>query len=116
MGQRMVQLDSSYTGNSDGSAFLHVSQMPPNPAILVPGPAFIFVVVNGVPSVGVQVMIGSGQIETQKTLSISSLPSPSLAQQAASGQKDSSASLLSAVRWSMTECLTLAGTLMAVLL
>ena len=24
----MVQLDSSYTGNSEGSAVLHVSQMP----------------------------------------------------------------------------------------
>lgn len=39
MGQRMVQLDSTYTGNSDGSAVLHVSQAPPNPAIFPPGPA-----------------------------------------------------------------------------
>ena len=39
MGQRYVQLDSTYTGNSDGSATLHVSQLPPNPAILAPGPA-----------------------------------------------------------------------------
>jgi hypothetical protein len=116
MGQRMVQLDASYTGNSDGSVVMHVSQIPPNPAILVPGPAFIFVVVNGVPSVGAQVMIGSGQIETQKTFPITSLPSSSMPQQAASGQKGSSGSLLSAVQWSVTECLTLAGTLLAVLL
>ncbi|KIM83331.1 glyoxal oxidase [Piloderma croceum F 1598] len=117
MGHRMVELDSSYTGNSDGSAVLHVSQLPPNPAIMAPGPAFIFVVVNGVPSVGVQVMVGSGKIEKQKTLSIASLPSPSLPQQTAAGSpKGSSASLMRAVRWSVTECLTLAGTLLAVLL
>jgi hypothetical protein len=39
MGQRFVQLQSTYTGNPDGTAVLHVSQLPPNPAILVPGPA-----------------------------------------------------------------------------
>lgn len=39
MGQRFVQLDSTYTGNPDGSATLHVSQLPPNPAVLAPGPA-----------------------------------------------------------------------------
>lgn len=38
MGQRFVQLDSTYTG-TDGSATLHVSQLPPNPAVLAPGPA-----------------------------------------------------------------------------
>ncbi len=39
MGQRMLELDLSYTGNKDGSAVLHVSQMPPNPSIFPPGPA-----------------------------------------------------------------------------
>lgn len=39
MGQRLLQLDSTYTGNADGTGVLHVSQMPPNPAIFVPGPA-----------------------------------------------------------------------------
>ncbi|KAF8491027.1 glyoxal oxidase [Gautieria morchelliformis] len=78
MGQRFVQLDSSYTGNSDGSGTLHVSQLPPNAAILAPGPAYIFVVVNGVPSIGVPVMCGSGQIETQNTLAVAPLPSSSL--------------------------------------
>jgi len=117
MGHRMIELDSSYTGNSDGSATLHVSQLPPNPAIFAPGPTFAFVVVNGVPSVGVQVMVGSGKIEKQKTLSIASLPSPSVPQQTAAGSpKGTSASLMRAVRWSVTECLTLAGTLLAVLL
>ncbi|KAJ3486444.1 hypothetical protein NLI96_g4231 [Meripilus lineatus] len=74
MGQRMIQLENSYTTNADGSAVLHVSQMPPNPAIFPPGPTLMFVVVKGVPSVGVMVMVGSGQIETQKILTVSPLP------------------------------------------
>jgi hypothetical protein len=57
MGQRYVQLENTYTGFSNSTAVLHVSQLPPNPAILAPGPALILVVVNGVPSVGRQVMI-----------------------------------------------------------
>lgn len=39
MGQRMLQLENTYTGLSDGTAVLHVSQMPPNPAAFAPGPA-----------------------------------------------------------------------------
>ncbi|TCD68055.1 hypothetical protein EIP91_011600 [Steccherinum ochraceum] len=80
MGQRYLQLENSYTINLDGTATLHVSQVPPNPAILAPGPAHLsiitvlFVVVNGVPSIGVQVMIGSGQLGTQKTLAVAPLP------------------------------------------
>lgn len=35
--------------------------------------------VNGVPSVGAQVMLGSGQLETQKTLSIAPLPESGVA-------------------------------------
>ena len=34
----------------------------------------LFVVVNGVPSIGVQVMIGSGQLGTQKILDVAPLP------------------------------------------
>ena len=34
MGQRHIELDSSYTTTPDGGAILHVAQMPPNPAIL----------------------------------------------------------------------------------
>src|ERR1700733_13083801 len=75
MGQRYVQLENTFTGfSNNNTAVLHVSQVPPNPAILVPGPAFIFVVVNGVPSVGRQVMIGSGQLGVQSTLAVSNLP------------------------------------------
>ena len=34
----------------------------------------LFVVVNGIPSVGVQVMVGSGQIGTQPTAAVAALP------------------------------------------
>lgn len=74
MGQRYLQLNNTYTMNSDGSATLHVSQMPPCVACFPPGPAFIFVVVNGVPSNGAMVMIGSGTIGTQTTSSAATLP------------------------------------------
>jgi len=78
MGQRFVQLDSSYTGNEDGSAVLSVAQLPPNPAILAPGPALLFVVVNGVPSVGQHIMVGSGKIENQAVGETPILPQSSL--------------------------------------
>ncbi|KAJ2926787.1 hypothetical protein H1R20_g10295, partial [Candolleomyces eurysporus] len=75
MGQRYVELQTSFTGyQNDHTAILHVSQLPSNPAILAPGPALLFIVVNGVPSVGVQVMVGSGNIETQQMLPAASLP------------------------------------------
>ncbi|KAJ7650953.1 copper radical oxidase [Roridomyces roridus] len=78
MGQRFVQLDSTYTAyGENNTATLHVSQVPPNPAILAPGPALLFVVVNGVPSVGVQVMVGSGTIGNQTVLDIGDLPASS---------------------------------------
>jgi len=78
MGQRMVVLSMTYTGFSNNSATLHVSQMPPNPALLAPGPALLFVIVNGVPSVGIQVMIGSGQIGPQTILPIGLIPPSSI--------------------------------------
>jgi Domain of unknown function (DUF1929) len=75
MGQRYVQLASSYTGyQANNSAILHVNQLPPNPAIVVPGPALVFVVVNGVPSIGQQVMLGSGQLGQQTVLPPGALP------------------------------------------
>ena len=81
MGQRFVQLASTYTGStSDNQGILHVQQLPPNAAILVPGPALLFVVVNGVPSVGVQVMVGSGQIGQQQTQPAANLPGSAFVQ------------------------------------
>ncbi|KAG8760001.1 hypothetical protein FRC12_009642, partial [Ceratobasidium sp. 428] len=74
MGQRYIELQSTYTGNEDRSGTLHVSQLPPNPAVFPPGPALVFLVVNGVPSVGQQIMVGSGQIEKQKVEGVQKLP------------------------------------------
>ncbi|KAI0373953.1 DUF1929-domain-containing protein [Pilatotrama ljubarskyi] len=92
MGQRMLQLNSTYTGNADGSAVLHVSQLPPNPSLFAPGPALLFVVVNGVPSVGVQVMVGSGQIEQQPTTLNVDLPPMTIAAPSDSGSGSGSSS------------------------
>ncbi|EFP84046.1 uncharacterized protein PGTG_09759 [Puccinia graminis f. sp. tritici CRL 75-36-700-3] len=74
MGQRFLQLNSTYTHNDDGSGMLHVSQMPPCVACFPPGPAMMFVVVDGVPSNGVMVMIGSGQIGAQPVGVAADLP------------------------------------------
>ncbi|KXN90857.1 Galactose oxidase [Leucoagaricus sp. SymC.cos] len=78
MGQRYLKLEHSYTGYDNNTATLHVRQLPRNPAILTPGPAFVFVVVNGIPSVGVQVMIGSGQLGKQPILDLADLPPSSI--------------------------------------
>ncbi|KAJ3512328.1 hypothetical protein NLJ89_g3581 [Agrocybe chaxingu] len=80
MGQRMVLLEASYTGYQNNTATLHVSQLPPNPAILAPGPAMLFVVVKGVPSVGVPVMVGSGSIGPQPILPIGFTPPSTIIQ------------------------------------
>jgi hypothetical protein len=74
MGQRYLQLNNTYTVNSDGSITLHVSQVPPNPNLLTPGPVLFFVTVNGIPSNGTLVTVGSGNIEQQQTAAASALP------------------------------------------
>ncbi|KAG8713499.1 hypothetical protein FRC08_013177 [Ceratobasidium sp. 394] len=74
MGQRMVQLENTYTVAKDGSATVHVSQVPPNPNILTPGTAWMYVLVDGVPSIATPVMVGSGKIEKQKVLPVQELP------------------------------------------
>lgn len=66
--------DSTFTVYSDNSAILHVSQLPPNPAILAPGPALLFVVVNGVPSNGSWIMVGSGTLGVQAVAPAQILP------------------------------------------
>jgi len=78
MGQRYVELASTYTLSADGTYTLHVSPLPPNPAILPPGPAQLHIVVNGVPSVGVPVMIGNGKIAKQPTSAAVDLPPTSV--------------------------------------
>ncbi|KAN0138426.1 copper radical oxidase [Lactarius tabidus] len=52
LGHLLVGLEVSSTANADSSGILHCSNLPPNTAIFRPGSAFLFVVVNGVPSVG----------------------------------------------------------------
>jgi hypothetical protein len=89
MGQRVLKLRTSYTVANDGSATLYVSQMPSNPNVFTPGPALLFITVNGVPSIGQWVTVGSGSIGTQPTQSDAVLPSsyipPNLASNTSSG-------------------------------
>lgn len=74
MGQRVLQLKTTYTVADDGSATLHVSQLPANAAVFPPGPAMLFITVNGVPSMAQWIMVGSGKIETQPTSTEVPLP------------------------------------------
>ncbi|KAI0916466.1 hypothetical protein AcV5_002958 [Taiwanofungus camphoratus] len=74
MGQRSMQLNNTFTVNSNGSITLHVAQPPPNPNLFQPGPALLFVTMNGIPSNGTLVIIGNGQIGTQPTAPASQLP------------------------------------------
>ncbi|KAJ7940479.1 DUF1929-domain-containing protein [Mycena leptocephala] len=74
MGQRYMQLQNSYTVNKDGSFTLHVSQPPPNSNLFQPGPAWVYVVVNGIPSNGTAVIVGSGAVGSQPTAAQASLP------------------------------------------
>ena len=73
MGQRFVQLNNTFTVNKDGSYVLHVAQAP-NPNILQPGPALLFVVIEGVPSKATMVIVGNGQVGTQPTQPAAELP------------------------------------------
>ncbi|TFY60839.1 hypothetical protein EVJ58_g4891 [Rhodofomes roseus] len=74
MGQRSMQLNNTYTVNSNGSITLHVSQLPPNPNLFQPGPAMLFVTMSGVPSNATFVLIGSGDFGDQPTSAASALP------------------------------------------
>ncbi|KAH7888875.1 glyoxal oxidase [Phlebopus sp. FC_14] len=117
MGMRAVQLDNSFSGNSDGSGMLQVSQLPPNPALMPPGPALLFVVVNGIPSMGVQVMVGSGSIGTQQTKAPQQLPHSTIApQQHSEGQRTSSGSsvIVDYAKKGLIEWLKVLGTVLAI--
>jgi hypothetical protein len=74
MGQRIMQLNNTFTVQDDGTVVLHTAQLPPNAALFQPGPAFLFVTINGIPSNGSYVIIGNGQIGKQPTASASVLP------------------------------------------
>ncbi|KAH7913258.1 glyoxal oxidase [Hygrophoropsis aurantiaca] len=120
MGMRTVQLENSFTGNTDGSGVLHVSMLPANPALMPPGPALLFVVVNGVPSIGIQVMVGSGKIEQQNIISPIRLPESNIAQSQSPGQGQKSSNSKSVIidyaRKSYIECLTMIVTVVAIIM
>jgi hypothetical protein len=75
MGQRIMQLNNTFTVQSNGTITLHTAQLPPFATLFQPGPAFLFVTINGIPSNGTFVVVGNGQIGTQPTASASVLPS-----------------------------------------
>lgn len=75
MGQRLLQLNNTYTVKSDGSITLHVAQLPPNANLFQPGPAFLFVTVQGIPSNGTYLIVGNGAIGQQTLSAASVLPS-----------------------------------------
>jgi len=75
MGQRYLQLNSTASANSDNSITMYISQVPPNPALFPPGSALLYIVVDDVPSVGKQVMVGNG-IGTQAKNPAQRLPGP----------------------------------------
>lgn len=74
MGMKMVQLNSTWTLDSDGSGIIHSAQLPPNPSILAPGPALLYVTVNGVPSVGLDIMVGNGRMGNQPSQDVQDMP------------------------------------------
>jgi hypothetical protein len=74
MGQRYLELATNYSVDSSGEITLHVSQVPPNANLLQPGPVLLFVVVNGVPSNGTMVTVGTGKMGVQPIFAASVLP------------------------------------------
>ena len=81
-GQRYLQLRNTYTiDRNTNQTTLHVGQMPSKeggPRLFQPGPAFVFLVVNGVPSQGKYIMVGNGQLGVQPTSADPTLPESSV--------------------------------------
>ncbi|KAI9441191.1 glyoxal oxidase [Lactarius indigo] len=75
MGQRIMQLNNTFTVQDDGTIILHTAQLPPLPALFQPGPAFLFVTIDGIPSNGTYVIVGNGKVGPQPTAPASVLPS-----------------------------------------
>lgn len=88
MGQRYLQLNNTYTVEDNGDITLHVSQLPPNPNLFTPGPAVMYVVTNGVPSIGKHINVGNGQIGEQSRNAQAVLPPPKLSQALKDQDKD----------------------------
>ncbi|TIA86642.1 hypothetical protein E3P99_03633 [Wallemia hederae] len=96
-GQRYLELRTSFTATSAEEGVLHVSQMPNNANIFQPGPALIFITVDGIPSYGHWVTVGSGEIGVQPTHDNSQLPESSVFEKSNSNAQDSSSA------WSSTK-------------
>jgi len=91
MGQRMLQLNHTYTVYANGTIVFHVSQVPPNSNLMPPGPCMLFVAINRIPSVGQFVIVGNGKTGTQTTSPVAELPANVLSS-SASGTAPSSSS------------------------
>ncbi|KIM38769.1 copper radical oxidase [Hebeloma cylindrosporum] len=90
MGQRLMQLKNTYTVNKDGTITLHVAQPPPNPNLFQPGPALMFVNIQGIPSNGSYLIVGNGIIGTQPTAAESVLPASVRLDSVTGGSSDGS--------------------------
>jgi hypothetical protein len=91
MGQRLMQLNNTYTVKANGTIIFHTAQLPPNPHLFQPGPALLFVTINGIPSNGTYLVVGNGQINNQPTSPSSVLPT-SVRVDSASGSAPNSSS------------------------
>lgn len=96
-GQRYLELRTSWTATTESEGILHVSQMPNNPNIFQPGPALLFITVDGIPSYGHWVNIGSGEIGQQPTYENSQLEPSSDVERATSNNNSSSSAFKSTV-------------------
>lgn len=104
MGQRFLELSTSYTIDTDtNTTTLHVSQMPPNAALFQPGPAMMFLVLDGVPSWGEYVIVGSGSIGTQPTAAAEALPDSSVLVTASSNTASATESVQTASATSVSQ-------------
>jgi hypothetical protein len=92
MGQRSMQLNNTYTVQNNGAITIHTAQLPPFPNLFQPGPALLFVTVNGIPSNGTFVTVGSGKVGTQPTAAVSVLPASVKSGQDISGKNGTSGS------------------------
>ncbi|KAH9073097.1 glyoxal oxidase [Lactarius deliciosus] len=73
----------------DGTITLHTAQLPPLPALFQPGPAFVFVTINGIPSNGTYVIVGNGKVGPQSTAPASVLPPSVLSAAQTNGSSNS---------------------------
>lgn len=112
MGQRILELNNTYTVESNGTIILHTSQLPPNPNLFQPGPAMLFVTIQGIPSNATFVTVGNGQFGTQPTSAVSGLPA-SVRVNSASGSAPSSSSSNSSSSGSSSHMAVIIGAVVA---